>query len=388
MVAEIALALALLTGAGLMAKSYRQLSQLDPGYRQRGVLAAYLELPASRYQDIPQAQAFVVRLLEKLRALPGVQHVALATDSPLDGNDSASNWFSDSPAADPKGNEFRGYLHAVTPEFFATEGIAFVAGGTFDSNLTATSEPVAIVSESFAKRYWPNASAVGHRFKRGNATGNHPWLRIVGVVRETKYRGLPDNPTNDPDLYFPIVQMGRRSFSFLVHTENSAAALLPEARRVVSELDRELPLFNTGTIEHRIARRTAGPRFTAQLIGLFSGVALVLACLGIYGVVSFNVGLRTQELGVRQALGASRADIFRLVLFGTSRLTAVGLGAGLLLSFLLSLTLRSQLYHVAASDPSIYAAGAVLLALVALLAAWLPARRAAGVDPMAALRNE
>ncbi|HWA28944.1 MAG TPA: ABC transporter permease [Lacunisphaera sp.] len=388
LIAEITLALALLIGSGLVARSYYNLVQLDPGYRPTGLLTGTFELPAARY-DADRARVFRQQLQEKLAALPGVRSAALATNTPLDGNSSSTFGVADRPAADPADNEFRLYTHAVSSGYFTTLGTPFVAGGDFDPAMSANAEgePVVIVSENVAKKFWPKSGAVGERIKAGR--GNRAtWMRIIGVVAETKSRRLPENSTRDPDVYLPLVRHTGLLTSVAIHADGEAAALQPAVRQVLAALDPNIPLYHVATIEDRIRQRTAGPRLITQLTGFFSGVALILACLGIYGVVSFNVGLRTQEIGVRMALGARPVDILNLVLGGTGQVVLAGLGLGLALAFALSRLMASLLYNVPATDPLVYGGGAVVLALAALLAAWVPARRAARVNPVEALRAE
>lgn len=388
LVAEITLALALLIGSGLVARSYYNLVNLDPGFRTSGLLTGNFELPPTRY-DAARLQAFRVQLQTQLAALPGVRSAALSTNTPLDGNTSSTFAVADRATPDPADNEFRVYTHSVSPGYFATLGIPFVAGGDFDPAMAAgpDSEPVTIVSESVARKFWPDGGAIGQRIKAGRGS-RATWTRIVGVVAETRNRRLPENPTRDPDIYQPIARHPGTLTSLTVQTDGDAAALQPAVRKALATLDPNIPLYQVSTIEERIRQRTSGPRLITQLTGFFSGVAIILACLGIYGVVSFNVGLRTQEIGVRMALGARPADILNLVLGGTGRLVLAGVVLGLALAFALSRLMASLLYNVPAGDPLVYGGGAVILALAALVAAWFPARRAARVNPVEALRSE
>jgi putative ABC transport system permease protein len=276
----------------------------------------------------------------------------------------------------------------VTPEFFKTAGITFLQGETFASSYAADSEPVAIVSESFARRFWPKGDAVGKRYKPGKTEVQAPWIRIIGVVAETKYRGLVANPTRDPDTYGSFDQRPTYGFSIVVHTKAESRSIGQSLRHLITSLDPNIPVFAVVAIEERIARASSNQRFSAQLMGAFAVAALLLAAVGLYGVVSFSVGQRTQEIGVRMALGARPADILRMVLGQTGRLLAVGVIAGAALAVMLTRFIESMLFNVSARDPLAYAALAVALALEGLFAAWWPARRAAKVDPMAALRTE
>jgi predicted permease len=384
---ELALSLALLVAASLFVRSFVNLVTQSPGYRTDKVISQRMLLPPARYT--PEAhRTFTRTLLERTVALPGVQSAALATDSPLDGNSNATSFTAEGGSPVPAENEGRTYIHAVTPEFFKTAGITLLQGETFAPRYDANSELVAIVSESLARRFWPKGDAVGKRLKAGRANAEVPWVRIIGVVAETKYRGLIANPTRDPDIYVPFDQRPRPGFTLLVHTTGESRAMGQGIRQLVATLDPTIPVFAVLTIEERIANASSNQRFSAQLMGAFAIVALLLAAIGLYGVVSFSVGQRTQEIGVRMALGARPADILRMVLGQTGRLIGIGLAVGAALAFALTRFIETLLFNVNARDPLAYAGVALVLALVALFAAWWPARRAAKVDPMAALRTE
>ncbi|HUR58142.1 MAG TPA: ABC transporter permease [Opitutaceae bacterium] len=386
--AELALSLALLVASSLFIRSFVNLISQAPGYRTEQIVSQRVMLPPARYDREAQRQ-FARTLLERAAALPGVQSAALATDTPLDGNSSAISFTAEGSSPVPAENEGRAYLHVVTPGFFSTAGIALLRGETFAASYAANSDPVVLVSEGLARRYWPDGDAVGKRLKRGRGGNNNaPWFRIVGVVAETKYRGLVANPTRDPDVYLSLDQNPSGGFAVMLHTATPGRALGQSFRQLVMGLDANVPVFGLATIEERIANRSGGQRFSAQLMGAFAGVALLLAAIGLYGVVSFSVGQRTQEIGVRMALGARPIDILRLVFSGTSRLIAAGLVGGAALAFTLTRFIETLLFNVNPRDPLTYAAVGATLAFVALLATWLPARRAARVDPMTALRTE
>ncbi len=387
-VVEIALSLALLAGSALLIRSFVNLIGQAPGYRTERSLTLRVTLPSATYKTPESTREFARQLRERAAILPGVVSAALSMDVPLGNNDSATIFTVEGHPIPAVGSDPRAYWHIVSPEFFATAGIPFLRGETFASQLAPDSEPVAIVSESFARRFWPDGDAVGKRIKRMRADSANPWMRIVGVVADTKYRGLVANPTRDPDYFIPFDQRPIRSFALLVHTAGPSAAPAADLRALVASLDPQLPVFGVTTIEERVARASAQQRFSASLMGGFAVVALLLAALGLYGVVSYAVSLQTREIGVRMALGAQPADILALVFGGTGRLVLAGLAAGLLLTLGLTRFISSQLYDVPAHDPATYAAVSLLLAAVVFLAAWLPARRAARVDPLVALRTE
>ncbi len=385
---EIALSLALLVASALFVRSFVNLVTQAPGYSTENVLTVRALLPGARYTPEVQQQ-FARALLERAAALPGVQSVAIGSDSPLEGNSVAMVATIEGGSAVPAENETRIYTHFVSSGFFRTTGITLLQGEPFADAYPAGSEPVAIVSESFARRFWPNGNAIGQRLKPGRTAANAPWFRIIGVAAETKYRGLVANPTRDPDVYAALAQSrGNAGFTLIARTADTGGTVATSLRQLVTTLDPNVPVPEVTTIEERIARASASQRFSAQLMAGFAVVALLLAAIGLYGVVSFGVGERTQEIGVRMALGARPADIARMILGGTGRIVAIGLAAGAGLAFALTRFIESLLFNVNARDPLVYAGVAAALALVALLAAWLPARRATQVDPMIALRTE
>jgi predicted permease len=385
--AEIALSLALLIASALFVRSFVNLVSQSPGYRTEKTLTQRLLLAGPRYTpDI--VRQFARTLIERAAALPGVQSAAIASDTPLDGNSSAMFFTAEGASNVPAENEGRVYSHAVTADFFKAAGIPLLQGETFASSYAQGADPVVVVSESLARRFWPKGDAIGKRIKPGRTAVNAPWFRIIGVASETKYRGLVANPTRDPDAYIAFEQQPGRGFALVVHTTGPSETLAASLRRLVAEIDPNVPVFAITTIENRIANASANQRFSAQLMALFAIAALLLAAIGLYGVVSFAVGQRTQEIGIRMALGARPADIARMILGGTSRLVSIGLAAGLIVALVATRFIETMLFNVKARDPVLYIALAFILALVALIAAWLPARRAARVDPMKALRAE
>jgi predicted permease len=280
----------------------------------------------------------------------------------------------------------RAYVHRVTPDFFATMRIPFEAGRTFlESELTPTS-PAVIVSARVGRRFWPGQDPVGKRLKLGNLTANNPWLSIVGVVAETRYRALPENPTADPDLYFPFVDRAAQA-SIAVRSSVDPASLVPSLRAAVRSVDGSIPVFNVSVLEDRVERQSAAPRFTMWLMGVFAAVALLLAVVGIYGVMAYLVTQRTREIGIRLALGAGSRDILRLVVGNGARMIALGVIAGVAASFALQRFVSSLLFGVTAADAT-SAVAVALLVSVALAACYLPAWRATRVDPLHALRRE
>jgi len=385
-VVEVSLAVVLLIGAGLMIRSVRNLAALDPGFDPGSLLTLHASVPRTAAAANAPARPVVEAraMLERLRAIPGVAAAAIGNDLPLDGGASASFYSAEGQPPLNAQNRPRMYVHRVTPAFFSTLRIPFRAGRTFtDAELTATS-PAVIVSENVVKRFWPGQDPVGKRVKFGAESSDNPWLSIVGVVGEVKYRGLPENPTADPDFYFPFTD--RNSLiGIVLRTNVPPASLTGTVRAAVRAADPSIPVYSVATMDELTAQQTAQSRFTMWLMGVFAGCALMLAVVGIYGVMSYLVTQRTREIGIRLALGAADGDILRLVAGNGARLVGAGIAVGLLASAALSRLVSTMLFGVTAVDPASGAAVA-LLAVVAVLACYVPAARAARIDPLRALR--
>lgn len=384
-VAEIALALVLLIGAGLMIRSLQHLQAVDPGFDSAQLLTLRFSLPAQKYHS-EQAATFNQQLRERLQTLPGVQAVALSSDLPLSGNTSAGPVELEGQSVVPAGSEIRMYRHRVTPGFFATLSIRLVKGRDFTADDHAQAPKVIIVSESLAQRYWPGQDPIGKRLREHGS--DNPWWSIVGVAAEVKYRGLPQNPNADPDVYFPLLQRPTNNLSLAVRVEADPAGLINAIRSELQKLDPDLPVFSVTTMAQQVARQTTQARFSTWLLSIFGGLALVLAAVGIYSVMAYAVEQRTHEIGIRLALGAKTGDVLKLVIGQGMKLALLGVALGVGAALALTQLLTRLLFGVAAADPLTYAVIAVALASVALLACWLPARRATRVDPLVALRYE
>jgi len=325
-------------------------------------------------------------LLDRIRAVPGVAAVALGTDLPLDGNAAAGFYTAEGMPPATAQTMPRAYTHRISPEFFGTLRIPIVAGRTFqESEMTAASSS-AVVSERVAQRFWRGQDPIGKRIKFGALTSQSPWLTIVGVVGEVKYRGLPENPTNDPDVYLPFVDRNSQ-FAFAIRATVPPSSLVAPIRAVIRSADPSIPVYQVSTMEDLVGGQTSQSRFTMWLMGVFAAAALMLAVVGIYGVMSYLVTQRTREIGIRLALGAGGHDILRLVVGNGARLIATGIVIGLAASFALQRLVASLLFGVSTADLSSGVAVA-LLAAVAMLACYLPALRATRVDPLHALRQE
>jgi putative ABC transport system permease protein len=398
-VAELALAVVLLIGAGLMIRSVRNIAALDPGFDPGSLVTLRVSVPRASApaaaatpaapgapQPAPEPVVRGRTLIERLRAVPGVESVALGTDVPLDGNASATLFAAEGMPPATAENAPRSYTHRVSAEFFSTLGIRLVAGRTFAENELTPTSSVAVVSERVVKRFWPGQDPIGRRFKFGTLTSPNPWLTIVGVAADVKYRGLPENPTADPDIYLPFIDRNQQ-FALAVRANVQPSSLVAPLRAVIRSTDPSIPIYDVSTMADLIASQTSQSRFTMWLMGVFAAVALSLSVIGIYGVMSYLVSQRTREIGIRLALGAAGRDILRLVVGNGARLIGLGIAIGLVASFALQRLVASLLYGVTAADAASGIAVA-LLAVVALTACYLPALRATRVDPLHALRYE
>jgi putative ABC transport system permease protein len=402
-VAELSIAVVLLVGAGLMIRSVSNLAALDPGFDPDHVLTLRVSIPrasAPPAAAVPAPPATVegqtvtptqpaVRareLVDALRRVPGVRDVALSTDLPLDGSSSAVFYSAEGMPPVTAETIPRAYIHMLSPAFFQTLRIPLVAGRTFTDDELNGDSPSVVVSERVVNRFWPGQDPIGKRIKFGPLASNAPWWSIVGVAREVKYRGLPENPTADPDIYLPFSER-RTQIAIAVRGAVPPDTLAAPLRTAIRDLDRTIPIYAVASMDDLIGDRTSQSRFTMWLMGIFAAVALVLAAIGIYGVMAYLVSQRQREIAIRLALGAARADILRLVVGSGARLIATGVVVGTALAAALERVASSLLFGVGAADAASFAAIA-LLAAVALAACYLPALRATRTDPNVALRAE
>jgi predicted permease len=388
----------LLVGAGLMIRSVRQLTALHPGYDTERVLTLRVNLP--RLAPTPSGStdpaavatadgrtAVTVRdVARRLAQIPSVESAAVGTDGPLMGSNAIFFTAEGQPPVTAQ-NVPRAYIHRVSAEFFRTLGIPLLTGRTFSETEMQGNSNVVIVSEAVARRFWRGQDPIGKRIKPGGTASQSPWLTIVGVVNDMKYRALPDNPTSDPDIFGPVSER-QRSLALFVRTSLDPASLAPSVRRVLRDADPAAVIYNIATMRELASRETARSRFTGWLMGIFAASALLLAMIGIYGVMSYAVTRRTQEIGIRMALGAARGKVLGMVLRDGMRLTGAGLLLGAVTAFPLTRLIDNLLYDVVSTDPAAYLAAATALAAAALLACLLPAARATRIAPASALRNE
>jgi putative ABC transport system permease protein len=379
-ITETAVALILLVGAGLFVRSLQQQLAVSPGFDARGVLRARLVLP-QRYTPETRLQ-LAEQLHTRLSAIPSVKAVAIGSDLPLGGSSSAA--FIHVPDAD---QSVRFYRHSVAPDFFSALGIRLVSGRTFTPSDRDGAPAVVTINESMAKRFWPNESAVGKRLRLGEKTG--PEVTVVGVMGDVRYRDLTTPlATSEPDVYFPIAQRPAGGLQIALRSDLSAESITSAVRRELAAIDPSIPLFGVRPLETLLAQQTARGRFASSILGVFGVAALVLTAVGLYGVLAFLVSLRTKEIGIRIALGASDRRVLRGVISHGLKLVAIGLTIGLLVASGATRWIASQLFAVGAHDPVVFIAVPALLLGVAVLASWVPAWRASQVDPQIALRSD
>ena len=387
-VGELALSLALLAGSGLLIRSFLRLQEVDAGFRSGGVLTMRVSLPAEKYSKAELTQTFYRELLDRVRRLPGVDAAGAVTGLPLSGTGWSGTTTIDTQAVPEKETTPEADQRPVTPGYFEAMGISLVRGRYFDERDNETGAPVAIVDETLAHTYWPHQDAIGQRIKQGGRGSTGPWRMIVGVVRHVRYRTL-ESPSR-VEFYWPYAQtpFPLGSMSLAIHTAGDPHMLANAVAKQVAALDPDQPVYRVRTMPELVAESVARRRFSMWLLAIFAGVALLLAAVGIYGVMSYTVAQRTHEMGIRMALGARGGNILWLVLGQSLWLTGAGLLTGLAGSLLLTRLLSTMLFDVKASDPFTYLAVAAFLAVVALAASLLPAWRATTIDPVTALREE
>ncbi len=381
-VAQVAVSMVLLVGAGLMLRSLLALQALDPGFDPQRVLTMTLDLNWSRYTTNELVLGFHDRLHARLAGQPGVIATASSLTFPLDGHRRINVGFvieGQPPAED--GAEPLGDLRSATPGYFQTLGIPLVTGRFFTESDGPKSPNVAIVNQTLAHHYWGRETAVGHRI---SADSGKSWISIVGVVGDVRHYGLDSEPSEE--VYLPFAQAPFREGTFLVRTSADPAAMARRIGEEVLAIDPGQPLANVQTLEEVRGEALAQPRLTTTLISLFAILALCITAAGLGGVVAFSVSQRTQEIGVRMALGAGRAEVLGMVLREGLQLVAIGLGIGIGAAILLTRLMSGLLFHVKATDPITFVAMALVLVMIAAAACLAPARRASSVDPMVALR--
>jgi putative ABC transport system permease protein len=380
-VAEVSLALLLAIGATLTARSLMRLQAVDLGFKAEGVLTASLTLPEENYAA-PQARVnFFEALLKRVRTIPGVKAAGMVSHLPFGYSKSGGDVVVEGAPPRQPGEKLIVFQRSIDPGYFQAMQVPLLRGRFFNAHDPA-GPPVAIINETMARRCWPNQDPVGKRFGDGKAH----WTTVVGVVADMRQTSLADGP--DMESYIPYRQAPGFTMGLALRTTMNPALLAPELRYAVAEEDKELPVSEIGTIVGNIAHSTRERRLTAALFAAFAVLAMVLAAVGIYGVISFSVARRTHEIGVRMALGAERHDVLRLIIGQGLKLALIGVATGIAGALALTRFLASLLYGIAPTDPITFTAVSLVLVGVALLACYIPARRAAKVDPMVALRYE
>jgi len=383
-VTEVALALVLLVGAGLLIKSFHRLQQVSTGFNPENVLAVPINIPQSRYPDGNARAAFVNRIMEKLKAMPGVQAVGAVTTLPLSGEYSSRSFIVEGQTFSPEDRNVA-YMRAATPDYFRVMSIPIVKGRGFTEQDHTDAPTVVIINETFGRLYFPNEDPIGKRVISPASSDGIP-MTIVGIVGDVRNGGPEDEPR--PEFYYSYFQNQIPFLVMAIRTANEPAGLIPAVRREIWSEDKDLPLSSIYTLEQLLNKTTAERRFNLLLLGLFSGLALVLAVVGIYGVVSYAVTQRTHEIGLRLALGAQHGDVRKLVIRQGMIPVVAGIAIGLSGALALTRLMKSLLFDVSATDPLTFVGLSLLLIVVALVACWIPARRATKVDPLLALRYE
>jgi len=384
--AEVGLASVLLIGAGLMFRTFLNLIHLDPGFKQDHLLTATLSLPHAQYKKGEQVADLYERLTTSLSALPGVESAGAGSDLPWTGYDENSGLTIEGRKPDP-GEGFHARYHMATPGYFKAMGIPLLQGRFFTAADRDGSFPAVIINHAMAEKYWPGQGAVGKRMSfDDNPQKDSDWLRVVGVVGDVKDQ--PKSPAAEPAFWWPENQAPQADMSIAVRTSSDPRQAVDGLRQAVRQLDPELAVADIKLMDQIADSAVSTPRFTFALVGLFAALAIILAAIGAYGVISYTVGQRAPEFGLRVALGAKRGDLLRMVLAQSAKLAIPGTIIGVILAMSLGRVVRGLVYQVSPTDPVIMTAVVLLVLFIALLASYIPARRAAATDPMTTLRTE
>ena len=404
-VVEVATTLVLLIGAGLMIRSFYRLQSVNPGFSYEHLTSFSVSLPQRKYAEADNRITFYNQLLENIRNLPGVEATAAASGLPLGNNGWQTSFTVDGQPPPPRDNVPLMEACLITPDYFRAMNIPLKSGRYFTDrddksflagkDLSKMSEPermgaglnAIIIDEEFARRYWPNQDAVGKRIRLGGDDARAPLLTVVGVVGRVKMEGLSQD-SNRVQGYFPFNQLGNGGMTVIVKGQSDPNQLISSLREQVKAVDPDQPIYNVRTMHEIRSESVASERLNLTLLSIFAGIALVLAVVGIYGVMSYTVTQRTHEIGIRMAIGAQPRDVFKMVIGQGMFLALIGVGLGLIGAFALTRLMASMLYDIAPTDPVTFAVIALLLITVALLACFIPGRRATKVDPVISLRYE
>jgi putative ABC transport system permease protein len=388
-VSEVALAVVLLVGAGLLIRSFQRLRQVDVGFKPDKLMTMRMVLPMPKYAKPENRRAFYDELLRRVHELPGVEAAGMITFLPLSTSGMKFS-FSVEGRNQPSDMQLPFALYrVVSPDYFSALGIPLQRGRLFDSRDSATATPAIIINRHLAEQFWPGEDPTGKRLKIGAADSQNPWATVVGVVGNVRQAGLYGEML--PELYVPYTQERRPWVAprdLVVRVNGDSAALVGAVREAVWAVDKDQPVSNVRTMDQVFALAVSRERFQMLLLALFAALALVLACVGLYGVISYAVAQRTHEIGVRMALGAQPRDVLRLVIRQGMVLTIAGLVVGVGVGLAATRVMTDMLFGVTATDAVTFVSVGVLLVIVAFLACYVPARRATKVDPLVALRYE
>jgi putative ABC transport system permease protein len=385
-VAEMSLACVLLVGAGLLLRSFVNLLQMNPGFRPQHVLTASLSLPDANYRTPAAVAHFYDRLTRNLASAPGVKYAGVGTDVPWTGYDENEGGFTIDGKKPPPGEEFHARYHSATPDYFRALGIPLVQGRFFTEADNQGAPSTLIINEAMARLYWPDESAVGGRITYSDHPKAKDWMTVVGIVGDVKDK--PADSGAKPAFWWPVLQAPFRQMSIVIRTNSGAAQIVAELRREVHRIDPTLAVADIRLMDQIANAGFSTARFTFFLVGLFAALAILLAAIGIYGVISYSVNQRSHEFGLRIALGARRWDVLRLVTFQGIKLAIAGVALGVAGSLALGQVMRSLIYNINSADPLTFTLVSLGAILVAALAGYVPARRAARADPMSVLRAE
>ena len=385
-ITEVALAVVLVTASGLMLRSFVRLQGTSSGLNPHNLITLELELPDVRYHAAQQQTLFQQQLLQRVGSLPGVQNAATVDNLPFSGNAFNTSFTIEGRPTGPTTETPRAYYRVISPDYFPAIGIELHKGNQFTDRDTAEQPGVAIVNETAAQRYWPGVDPLGKRIKRGRPESKNPWLTVIGIVSGSRQLSLKEG--SQPEIYVPYLQNPGLTFTLVARTASDPRSLTGALRKEVLSADREIPAVNIKLMEELISNSVAKERFYVLLLGVFAALALILAAVGVYGVMSYSVTLRTRDIGIRMALGARPVDIFKHIVGQALLLGLIGLGVGIVLAIASTRVMSSLLYGINATDPLTLAITSLVLLAVALLASYLPARRATRVDPLVTLRYE
>jgi putative ABC transport system permease protein len=385
--AEVAISLVLLIGAGLLINSFLRLRNIDPGFRADNLLTMKIVLPEPKYEEPERRATFYTDLIQRVQSLPGVRSAAVTTNLPLYRQGNSISISIEGRPEPPPGQELIVVTRIISPGYFDTMSIPLLNGRPFTEQDTPTSPNVVVISETMARRFWPGEDAIGKRLAAGRFRTPEDWIQVVGIVKDVRQFELTAEPR--PQMYLSYRQAAFFApRDLVVKTDVDPASMATTVRKTVWEVDKDQPVSNIRTMEEILAGSIARQRFSMLLLAIFAGVALVLAGVGIYGVMSYSVAQRTREIGIRMALGAQTGAVLKLAVAYGMKLVIAGIVIGLIAAFALTRVMSTLLFGVTATDPATFTLISLLLVAVAALASYIPARRATKVNPIIALRYE